>query len=433
MERVGYTNYIPCGDIVRSNSLRTPTLFVAFSGTPLCFGPPALSQRVMSGILQRELALERMLENQARATMANARRAEEILDQPRKEALSRVDSLAQKSFSEDLRGALKDRHVSVARLRTISVETTVSDRGAFRRVFTAPAAGSGSGRRVGGVGVSAGGNAEDRGKTASFGRGGVYMSADGWTEERGGDDTTTRVSRAATTPVRGRIAVKSHPSSPSSPTTRPRHRFEPSNVSLTSHVSRNSRGWNPPPRQRPSATSYAAANITIRGDEDSSLLSPERSAERSTGQSAHHTDPPSLQASTSSMSDRARVRARAHRPTATRQARKGGKIVIVDPATSKETREKSARLIQTVFFGARARSSVRRVQAKRAWAATTICRVWRGWRVRVVMWTMLWVARAERLKRRVTDRARSRAAHLVTIFFRDIVYRKRRVSESRDG
>lgn len=400
---------------------------------PLCFGPLALSRRAISGLLRRELASERTLENQARAIMENARRAEEIIDQPRKEASSRVDSLAQKSFSEDLRGALKDRQVSVARLRTISVETTVSDRGAFRRVFTAPAAGSGSGRRMGGVVVSARGNAEDRGKTPSFGRGGVYMSADGWTEERGGDDSTTRVICAAATPVTGRTAVKSHPSPPSSLTTRRRHRVEPSNLSLSSHFSRNSGGWNPPPRRRPSTTSYAAANISIRGDEGSSLLSPEPSAERSTGQSADHTDPPSLQASTSSMSDRARDRARAHRPTATRHGRNGGKIVIVDPATSKETREKSARLIQTVFFGARARSSVRRVRARRAWAATTIGRVWRGWRVRVVMWTMRWVARAERLKRRVTDRARSRAAHLVSIFFRDIVYRKRRVSESREG
>lgn len=258
------------------------------------------------------------------------------------------------------------------------------------------------------------------------------MSADGWTEEPGGDDATARVSRASAAPVRRRTAVKTQHSSLSSSATCRRHRVEKSNVSPSSYISRNSGGCNPPSCRRPFTTSDATANISIRGDEGSSLVSSASSAERSTRQSAGQTDPSSLQASTSSMSDRARVRARAYRPTATRQGRYGGKIVIVDPATSKETREKSARLIQTVFFGARARSSVRRVRAKRARAATTIGRVWRGWRVRVVMWTMRWVAQAERLKRRVADRARSRAAHLIAILFRDIVYRKRRVSESRE-
>lgn len=397
MQGVRYTHYIPWRDIVQSNPLTPMKGVVAFFGGFPCFDPPALCRRVISGLLRRELASEITLENRAKTVLANARRTKEMLDEPRKELLSRVDSLAQKSFSENLRGALKDRHVSVARLRAASVvEMAVSERSASRRVFTAPAAGSGSSRHTSRVGISAHGNAEGRGRIASLGRGGVCTSADGWTQERGIGGTTARASRTAAIPVGRRTTTgEGHPRSSSSPTTDRKHR------SLIS-------GGRTPL---------------------ASILSPERSTERSVERSADHTESPSLQASASSMSDRARARARAQRSTATRRGRKGGKLIVVDPATSNKTREKSALWIQAAFFGARARSTARRLRERREWAAITIGRVWRGWRVRVVMWTMNWVERAERLKQRVEDRVRLRSAHLVTIFFRDIVYRKRRVRE----
>lgn len=160
------------------------------------------------------------------------------------------------------------------------------------------------------------------------------------------------------------------------------------------------------------------------GENIATFRTPEASACSST---AEMSDPVSLQASTSSMSTRARSRAVAGRLTAARWRRKGGKIVILDPAKSKATREKAAKLMQALFLGVRARESIRRLRRKREQAATTLGRVWRGCTARALLREKQCVAGRERLRKQAEDKKRNRAAHFITIFFHDIVYRKRRV------
>lgn len=147
------------------------------------------------------------------------------------------------------------------------------------------------------------------------------------------------------------------------------------------------------------------------------------------GHSSHgKSESGSLQASTSSMSARARARAAAGHPSAARRPLKhGGKTIIFDASKSIEIREKAAALIQATFLGVHTRLAVRRLRRRRERAAAVISRVAQGWRARlIVRETRRW-AEWERLKRQAKGRIQNRAAHLITMFFHDIVYRNRRV------
>lgn len=135
----------------------------------------------------------------------------------------------------------------------------------------------------------------------------------------------------------------------------------------------------------------------------------------------------SLHASSSSMSARVRARAAASRPTAARRHHKGKITVILDPSKTKEIREKAALLIQAAFLGVHARSTARRLRRKRDSAATMISRVYRWRRARVALLEARRLVNGERLRHRALSRIANRAAHLITIFFHDIVYLKQRV------
>lgn len=371
-------------------------------------------------ILSSERASQHLLEQKVRGILANARRAKQILHVPRAQYSSRLESLALRSAREGLRGALKDRHVGTTKFQSMSVEAFGSEAGHLTRVSTAPANGVGQhGREA--IATTTGSGHSGRSPVFSR-RGGMRVFADGWTADMAtedGDGGANRSCGASNTSNTMIIGLARSSSLAFARAIGLNHNELPAWSISFCHLS----------AQGPSTAHlpYLKQIDSVAAEGTTSIPSTaERSAEWSSEQS---TAASSLQASSSSMSAHAHAKAVAARPTATRRARRnGGKIIVMDPAKSPETSGRAADLIQAAFLATRARSYVRRLQAQREGATTLIGRIWRGCRVRLVIRTENRLRRAEELRNRVQNRMRTRAAHLITIFFRDIVYRRRRVS-----
>lgn len=350
-------------------------------------------------VLCRERASEAMLESRALEMAINAKRTNEILRERCKERSSRLESLTLKSFKEGMRDTLRDRHTcTISLMSASSIRLSESGKEPLKRASTAPANGRNEGRDPifntrGGVRVCADGRVAD-----------VVVNESGHGTNGSWDaGEINLMERAGVVPFPYFV--------PAGVRSRDKSRYFPSAIS--SHLSHSN-----PSIREPSCLSSLDATRTKGTSVQASV---ERSAEPSTATC-------SLRASSSNMSTRARENKLANRRTATRQMRrKGWKIIIPDPAKIFETRELAASRIQTVFLGMCARFSMRKKQEKRTWAATTISRAWRGWRVRVALSMKNLLKKAEEMRQRVEDKRRNRKAHLITLFFRDILYRRRRV------
>lgn len=351
--------------------------------------------------LRSEGAAEKELESNALAILANAKRTQEMRNQPDEEHSSRVEWLAERSSRNGLRGALVDRHVGATRLRSMAYGSCWRDKSLVRRVSTAPAVGVRAPQRKRGscagwaFARSANSGQEDPDQaSAAFGtsRGGVCVSVDGGVEN--GHNERTQSNHESRTRARSRRLG----SGSRNPT------------SLCGGASPSSR------LHRPDRVSVGVSEGSTGSASATSL------AERSMAVS-------SLQASSSSMSARARARATASRPTATRRPFGGnaGRLIIIDPGKVPEVRHKAAMLIQAGLLGVSARIYVRRLRDNRERAALLIGQNWRRSRARLRMWNAKRLRRAEELRQVAEGRTRDRAAHLLQTFFRDIKYRRKRV------
>lgn len=363
-----------------------------------------------AAILSNEGASRQWLESNARESLANAKRTQELLNKPGQEHSFRVESLAERSSREGLRGALVDRHIGATRLKPaasmVDLACCWEEGSLLRRVSTAPARG-----------VSV------RQRTPSRSDGGEHRTTSA-TRAREGQDHTPEATMGSS---RGgvRVSVDGHREVAAADGYNKRNMLVPiSPAALHPLVSTSRRGCGGGggvgapllhlhhPQQPPEATEFEGGTRSI------SVMSP---TERSTAGS-------SLQASSSSMSSRARARAVAVRPTARRPFwRNGGRLIITDPGQSPDIRHKAATLIQAAFLAVWARSFARRLRGDRERATLMIGRTWRRSRVRVAMWKAKCMRRAQELRRVAEGRSRNRAAHLLQTFFRDIKYRRKRV------
>ena len=369
------------------------------------------------GVLRDECASEKMLESRSREMLADATRAGNILFGPSAKSSSRMESLALRSSTEGLKGTLKERHVGISRLTSVTIVSGWEE-GQHRRVFIAPPSGDGHRRRTRACTAS---ESSLAGTVAFGGRGGIRVTADGRVVDGVAEESSGGCNLDwGTFFDKGRSASAGVvlPSSLASvkATGRCRNTCSPPSCATPFRKLRS------PGSSRPGRAS-SLSHLDVPGSSVEGRASATFCAEWSTA-------PSSLQASSSSMSTRARARAVCDRPTATRRpCRNGGKtIIIADPARSTETSRVAACLIQAAFLGVRDRLLVRRLREKRLLASALIRRIWRRWRVRVVKWETVRWQRVERLRKTVEDRKRNRAAHSITIFFRDISYQKQRVS-----
>lgn len=393
---------------------------------PIVPTPPESILRKASAaneVLRFEVSLQEVLERKASGTLSSARRAREMLREPREEHWSRVDSLALKSFREDLRSALKERHVGATTLRPLWVtEMASSSEGSLGREIAEPITERGRGRTGS---FTARGNGNKYGDmSAPVSRAGVRVFAEAWEDRMEGTTNGTHA-RSATGDDQDRGTARGSISSIFASTelleSRPRNGASPSSVPSVTWPSFPATDQNQPASgERLNLLSVHPGVTTEPGGSVTSLLS-------GTDLSASA----SLHASSSSMSSRARAKVVAGRPTAMRRPRwhGGGKTIVTDPTRSMETRERAAVLIQAAFMGVRSRSYVRRLRETQAEAAATVNRLFRGWVVRNSMRRAKRTRRAEELRQRARDRQHNRAANLIVIFFRDIGYQKQRVSE----
>ncbi|CAM9169681.1 unnamed protein product, partial [Laminaria digitata] len=365
-------------------------------------------------VLREECASEEMLEARAREILADAKQktGDVILHGQSAKSASRMESLALRSSTEGLKGSLKERHVGISRLTSATDFFSGWEEGQCRQVFTAPPSGAGGGHRRRTRATTAS-ESSLAGMSPFGGRGGIRVTAEGRVADGAGEDPrgggrnlgwgTTRSSPPCTVPLGQFHSTRSSP-----PCTLPFGQFRSPGSSRGAGRASSLSHLDVPGSSVEGRTTSAGAFFP---------------AEWSTGVSS------SLQASSSSMSARARARAVTERPTATRRpCRNGGKTVIIaDPARSTETSRLAACLIQAAFLGVRDRLFVRRLREKRLLASALIRRMWRRWRVRAAKWEVARWQRVERLRRTVEDRKRDRAAHSITIFFRDISYQKQRV------
>lgn len=404
-------------------------------------------------VLREECAFEEKRESEAREAVADVRRASDILRKPRAESRSLMESLALRSSTEGLKSTLQERHVGMTRLTSATDCFGWEEGGQCRRVFTAPSSGGSrqqrqtrastasdtslaetgtfGGRR--GVRVTADegrvadGAGEENSGRLNFGWGMSHgeRNAD-WGSSNGRDnlDWGTFNDRAKTASTG--MMLPSSLASARAATGRCRNtRLQPRTAPLRQlrRMGTGSRSGSRPGHASSFAYIDVAPGCSIEGRPSAAAFP----ADWSTAQWS--TAPSSLQASSSSMSARARARAVTDRPTATRRpGRNLGKIIIADPSRSAETSRLAACLIQAAFLGVRDRLFVCRLREKRALASVVIRRMWRRWKVRADKWEAVRRERVERLKKRVEDRKRDRAAHSITIFFRDISYQKQRVS-----
>lgn len=371
------------------------------------------------GVLRDERASEDMVESRARELLVDARRARDIVREPSAKHSSRLESLALRSSAEGLKGTLKERHVGIPRLISLT-DFSEWEEGQRRRVFTAPPSSGGDHiRRTRAATVS---ESSLAGTTAFGGRGGVRVTADGQVADGAAEDPIGGCNLDWATLYDKGKSTSAGVVLPSSL----------ASARATGRCSRNTRS--PPAYAVPFGQRRSpGCSRAGRASSLSHLGVPGSSVEGRTSAvfpADWSTAPSSLQASSSSMSARARARAITDRPTATRRpCRNGGKtIIIADPARSMETSRFAACLIQAAFLGVRDRLFVRRLREKRLLASALIRRTWRRWRVRADKWKVIRLQRVERLRKAVEDRKRDRAAHCITIFFRDISYQKQRVS-----
>lgn len=374
------------------------------------------------GVLRDERAFEETLESRAREMVADSRRAGDILREPSAKSSSRMESLALRSSTEGLKGTLKERHVGISRLTSLTDFFSGWEEGQCRRVFTAPPSGGVCGHRRRARATTA--SESSLARTAGFGgRGGIRVSVDGRVADGAAEDPSGGGNLDwGTFYEKGRTASAGV--------------VLPSSLASARATRRCQTARSPPPcavpfgqRRSPSSSRAGRASSLSHLDAPGSSVEGRTSAVFPAEWSAA---PSSLQASSSSMSARARARAVTDRPTATRRpCRNGGKtIIIADPARSTETSRLAACLIQAAFLGVRDRLLVRRLREKRLLASALITRMCRRWRVRSDKWDVVRWQRVERLRNTVEDRKRDRAAHSITIFFRDISYQKQRVSTS---
>lgn len=413
------------------------------------------------GVLRDECAFEEMRESSSREMLADARRTGDIIREPKGKSRSRMESLALRSSTEGLKGTLQERHVGMTRLTSATdYFSGWEEGGQCRRVFTAPPSGGHRQRRLTRAAMAS--DTALAGTGTFGGRGGVRVTADeGQVADEAGEDSSgvRKVGRGTSNGERNldwgtsngggnlewgtfndrartasagtmlpsslasaRAATGRCRNTRSQPRTAPLRQLRHTGIGPRSGSRTGSRSG---PRTEPvSSFSYfdAVPGSSVEGRPSSAAFP----ADWSTAQWS--TAPSSLQASSSSMSARARARAGTDRPTATRRpGRNGGKLIIADPARSAETSRLAACLIQAAFLGVRDRLVVRRLREKRVLASTMIRKMWRRWRVRADKWEVARVERLKRLRKRVEDRKRDRAAHFITIFFRDISYQKQRV------
>ncbi|CAM9137898.1 unnamed protein product [Ectocarpus sp. 12 AP-2014] len=391
-------------------------------------------------VLRSEAASEQALTSSARAILSNARRTEGILHTREKDCSFRMESLAERSVKEGLRGALVDRHVGATSLKlSPSLFKSSScammgmspcwreekERPPFvRSVSTAPARGGGRP----GLTVVCSGAAAARGRAgaarlghgralAAFGsrgggggssRGGVRVSVDGHHEAT--DGAIAGAGKGSSDPSRCTQSV-------------------PRDSNSTNN--RNEKGSGAPlPSSRSqclesgtgSETHTTRLGGTNEGTADTAAASAAFPGDRSTTSS-------SLQASSSTMSARARAKALAVRPTARRRPFRrngGGKVIIPDPGVSADVRRRAAARIQSALLALCARRYVRGLQDDRDRAVRLIWRNWRRWRAKADMRTARCLRRAEGLRRVAEERSRNRAAHVIQTFSRDVRYRRER-------
>ncbi|CAM9350898.1 unnamed protein product, partial [Ectocarpus sp. 4 AP-2014] len=391
-------------------------------------------------VLGSEAASEQALTSSARAILSNARRTEGILHTREKDCSFRMESLAERSVREGLRGALVDRHVGATRLKlSPSLMKSSScvmmgmspcwreekERPPFgRSVSTAPARGGGRP----GLTVICSGAAAARGRvgaarlghgraSAAFGsrgggggssRGGVRVSVDGHHEVT--DGAIAGAGKGSSDPSRCTQSVPTDGNSTNDSNEKGKRAPLPSSRSQCLESGTESE------------THTTRLGGTNEGTADTAAVSAASPGDRYTTSS-------SLQASSSTMSARARAKALAVRPTARRRPfcrNGGGRVIIPDPGISADVRRQAAARIQSALLALCARRYVRGLRDDRDRAVRLIWRSWRRWRAKANMCTARRLRRAEGLRRVAEERSRNRAAHVIQTFFRDVRYRRER-------
>lgn len=349
--------------------------------------PKAIIQKAQDAaeVLLRERLSSKTLESKAQKMTASMMRSARILREPCRKFSSRMESLCSRSATKGLKQYLKARHVNASRLISASVaEHNGAQQRTLRRVSTAPALdscwqGPGCPWRL----------SSDLEQSSGFGQGGVL----GWNDGPSYDYCSS-VTVGYSTGQTIRLPL-------------------------------------------PDTSIETCAQDIGHGKEEHSVLGIESSdtlvdpaAPSLEASASEWSTTSSLHASASSMSLRAHARAVASCHIATRcPYRHGrGKLLLPDPSACAQVRENAACLVQAALLGVHARSLVRRLREQRTRAATTISRVYRGWRMRTVLKLADLQKRAGILEQRMRIRKRHRAALSITILFRDIIYKKRRVS-----
>lgn len=144
---------------------------------------------------------------------------------------------------------------------------------------------------------------------------------------------------------------------------------------------------------------------------------------------AESLQPTCLQASALGMSIHVRNRALASRFIAKYRHAKGGHIMILVPSNSKQVKDQAAKIIQASFRALQVRESVLHSRRVRKRAVETLGQMWREYKTRDIQRGAEVLAKCERLRTRMERRKQNRAAHSMAIFFQDVIYRKRRVSD----
>lgn len=351
--------------------------------------PKTIIQRAQDAIevICKEKLGSKSLESKAQRIAAGMRRTARILREPCRELSSRMELLCSRNDPKRLKQYLKARHVNASRLVSASVAGfNGAQQRTLRRVSTAPAPGSCWQEPEFPWRLSS--NLE---QSSGFGQGGVLGWNDGPTDNYCSSVTVGYPTGQKLRPSLSDTAIETY------------------------------------------AQDHDLGQSVNHGREEQSILAIESPdslvdlAATSLGASASDwfttSSSSSLHASASNMSLRAHARAMASCRVATRHpCRRGrGKLLLPDPSACAQVRENAACLVQAALLGVRARSLVRRLREQQTRAATTISRVYRGWRMRIVL-------KLADLKKRMRIQKRNRAALSIAILFRDIVYKRRRVS-----
>lgn len=355
--------------------------------------PKPIIQRALNAaeVLRRERLSSKTLESKVQGIAASMRRTARILREPHSEFSSRMKSLCNKNDAKELKQYLKERHVNASRLNLASVAgLDGAQQSTLRRVSTAPALGHcrqrpGSPWRL----------SSDLEQSSCSSQVGVL----GWNDGPS-DDYYSSV-------------TVSWPTG---------QKIRPPNLDTSIETCAQEPGQ--------SAAHGREGYSVLRMESPAILIDPAAAGLEAPASDWSTTS--SLHASVSSMSSRAHARAMASCRVATRRPyRHGrGKLLLPDPSTCAQVRENAVCLVQAALLGVHARSLVRKLREQRAQAATTISRIYRGWRMRTVLKLADLKKRAGRLEQRMRIRKRHRAALSITILFRDIIFKRRRVSAS---